>query len=106
MGHEIDGDVLLKLTVENLKDLGAVVVGHWRKIMSAIEALNAPSGSTALSARLDSEDMRQVIRAYQGGVVISALGQRGPRSSRLFLPLGVPGIKKFPYGFERLRVRS
>jgi len=97
--NEIDGDVLPKLTAEDLKDLGVVVVGHRRKIMSAIEALNAPSaapaeaahapatqapvpadaaerrqltvmfcdlvGSTALSAGLDPEDMRQVIRAYQ-----------------------------------------
>jgi len=97
--NEIDGEVLPKLTVEDLKDLGVSVVGHRRKIMSAIEALNAPSrawaepatgspmqasvpadvaerrqltvmfcdlvGSTALSAGLDPEDMRQVIRAYQ-----------------------------------------
>ena len=101
--NEIDVEVLPKLTVEDLKDLGVAVVGHRRKIMSAIEALNAPSGapaeaakapsaqtpfpsgahpdaaerrqltvmfcdlvgSTALSARLDPEDMREVIRAYQ-----------------------------------------
>ncbi|MFY9969771.1 MAG: adenylate/guanylate cyclase domain-containing protein [Roseiarcus sp.] len=98
--NEIDGDVLPKLTVEDLKDLGVAVVGHRRKIMSAIETLNAPAaalaeaahspatqtsvpaadaaerrqltvmfsdlvGSTALSARLDPEDMRQVIRACQ-----------------------------------------
>src|SRR5271169_825471 len=100
--NEIDGEVLPKLTAEDLKDLGVAAVGHRRKIMSAIEALIAPSGapaeaakapsptpflagahpdaaerrqltvmfcdlvgSTALSARLDPEDMRQVIRAYQ-----------------------------------------
>ena len=97
--NEIDGAVLPNLTVDDLKDLGVAVVGHRRKIMSAIEELNAESaapaeaahapaaqipvpadaaerrqltvmfsdlvGSTALSARLDPEDMRQVIRAYQ-----------------------------------------
>src|SRR5271169_1631500 len=97
--NEIDGAVLPKLTVEDLKDLGVGVVGHRRKILSAIEALNAAParveaatapatpapvaaadaaerrqltvmfcdlvGSTALSARLDPEDMREVIRAYQ-----------------------------------------
>ncbi len=101
--NEIDDAVLSKLTVEDLKDIGVAVVGHRRKIMSAIEELNAPSaargeaestsstqipvaavappdaaerrqltvmfcdlvGSTALSARLDPEDMREVIRAYQ-----------------------------------------
>ena len=97
--NEIDGPVLPKLTVADLKDLGVAVIGHRRKILSAIEALKAPSaslaevaapatsapaappdaaerrqltvmfsdlvGSTALSARLDPEDMRQIIRAYQ-----------------------------------------
>ena len=91
--NEIDGAVLPKLTVDDLKDLGVAVVGHRRKIMSAIDELDAASvgraaatpspavdaaerrqltvmfsdlvGSTALSARLDPEDMREVIRAYQ-----------------------------------------
>ncbi len=82
---DIDETVLPELTVDDLKDLGVVSVGHRRKIISAIDALNAPSaaladaadrrqltvvfcdlvGSTALSARLDPEDMRQVIHAYQ-----------------------------------------
>ena len=39
--NEIDGAVLPKLTVEDLKDLGVSVVGHRRKIMFAIEELNA-----------------------------------------------------------------
>jgi hypothetical protein len=48
--NEIDGDVLPKLTVEDLKDLGVAVVGHGRKIMSAIEALNAPSAAPSAAA--------------------------------------------------------
>jgi len=85
--NAVDGAVLPKLTLDDLKDLGVAAVGHRRKMMSAIEALNAPPaaaakadaaerrqltvmfcdlvGSTALSARLDPEDMRQVIHAYQ-----------------------------------------
>jgi class 3 adenylate cyclase/predicted ATPase len=39
--NEIEGTVLPKLTVDDLKDLGVAVVGHRRKIMSAIEELNA-----------------------------------------------------------------
>jgi class 3 adenylate cyclase len=39
--NEIDGGVLPKMTVDDLKDLGVSVVGHRRKIMSAIEELNA-----------------------------------------------------------------
>src|SRR6202453_2304308 len=101
--NEIDDAVLSKLTVEDLKDLGVDVVGHRRRILSAIEALSGSSvaqaeapkmtaaqsaasfgsvpeiaerrqltvmfcdlvGSTAMSARLDPEDMREIIRAYQ-----------------------------------------
>jgi class 3 adenylate cyclase len=44
---EIDGAVLPKLTVDDLKDLGVAVVGHRRKIMSAIEELEAASGARA-----------------------------------------------------------
>ena len=98
--NEIDDAVLPKLTVDDLKDLGVSVVGHRRRILSAIEALNTPSathdapvtlpslsahvdaaerrqltvmfcdlvGSTALSSRLDPEEMRQVIRTYQDAV--------------------------------------
>ena len=35
--NKIDADVLPQLTVDDLKDLGVAVVGHRRKIMSAIE---------------------------------------------------------------------
>ena len=41
--NEIDGAVLPKLTVDDLKDLGVAAVGHRRKILSAIEELNPPS---------------------------------------------------------------
>ena len=91
--NRIDAAVLPKLTVEDLKEIGVVAIGDRRKIMSAIEGLSrsaaaaAPSasdsaagpdfaerrqltvmfsdlvGSTALSARLDPEEMRAVIGA-------------------------------------------
>jgi class 3 adenylate cyclase len=41
--NEVDGAVLRRLTVEDLKDLGVAIVGHRRKILSAIEELNAES---------------------------------------------------------------
>jgi predicted ATPase/class 3 adenylate cyclase len=86
--NEIDGEVLPNLTGEDLKDVGVEIVGHRRKILTAIAELRAaPSppqdaqdaaerrqltvmfcdlvGSTALSAGLDPEDMRRVIRVYQ-----------------------------------------
>ncbi len=88
--NDIDTSVLGHLTDQDLKDLG-VSLGHRRKILAAIAgyraiALSPPSnpkqqetaerrqvtvmfsdlvGSTALSARMDPEDLRDVISAYQ-----------------------------------------
>ena len=90
--NAIDLSVIRDLTEQDLKDLG-VLLGHRRKILRAvaeldraapasIETANEPMlrdeaerrhltvmicdlvGSTALSARLDPEDMRAVIDAY------------------------------------------
>jgi class 3 adenylate cyclase/tetratricopeptide (TPR) repeat protein len=89
----IDLDVLQHLTDQDLKDIG-VVLGHRRKMLAAIArvagAVASPAapppepkpqdtaerrqitvlfsdlvGSTALSARMDPEDLREVISAYQ-----------------------------------------
>jgi class 3 adenylate cyclase/tetratricopeptide (TPR) repeat protein len=92
--HEIESDVLSELTEADLEKLG-LPLGPRKRILKAIANLGGadntsgaaslarPSpedaaerrqltvmfcdlaGSTALSARLDPEDMRQVIRAYQ-----------------------------------------
>jgi len=101
--NNIDGEILARLTAEDLKELGVALVGDRRKLLEAIATLrasesvpntarNAPPktdpdvlatassdaerrqltvmfcdlvGSTPLSARLDPEDMHEVIRAYQ-----------------------------------------
>src|ERR1700732_2097343 len=85
--NEIDWDALPKLTAEDLKDLGVVLGGHRRRLLDAIASLGATGpavmtatsrgtpakadaerrqltvmfcdlvGSTALSARLDPEDL-------------------------------------------------
>ena len=75
--------VLPRLTAEDLKELGVGFVGDRRKLLDAIAALRAEAsvptaerrqvtvmfsdlvGSTALSARLDPEDLREIISAYQ-----------------------------------------
>src|SRR5271165_849807 len=88
--NRIDAEVLPKLTSEDLKELGVVAVGDRRKRLTAIEDLSCPLaaptpeestttdfvarrqltvmfadlvGSTALSSRLDPEEMRAVIGA-------------------------------------------
>jgi class 3 adenylate cyclase/predicted ATPase len=91
--NAIDDAVLLNLTAGDLKDLGVSLVGHRRKLLDAIAKLRtAPSdvlsttdeslsdsaerrqvtvmfsdlvGSTALSARMDPEDLRELISSYQ-----------------------------------------
>jgi class 3 adenylate cyclase len=92
--NKIDDTVLPRLTAEDLKELGVGFVGDRRKLLDAIDALRAEAGamtsppdaraateraaerrqltvmfcdlvgSTALSARLDPEDMREIIGAY------------------------------------------
>jgi class 3 adenylate cyclase/predicted ATPase len=95
--NDIDGDVLPSLTAEDLKDLGINSVGHRRRLLGAVAALNesgtqaavgrvdrAPAteaerrqltvmfcdlvGSTELSARLDPEDLRDIVAAYHRAV--------------------------------------
>ena len=99
--NEIDVGVLPRLTADDLKDIGVVIVGHRRKLLEAIADLQTPQGnasvphapplagaarrpdaerrhltvmfidlvgSTALSAQLDPEDMRDIIRLYQNTV--------------------------------------
>jgi len=104
--NEIDPEVLPKLTSEDLREIGVVVIGHRRKLLAAIGELTAASapalaiaepppstpagdaaerrqltvmfcdlvGSTAMSARLDPEDMHGIIGAYHkccGGLIAS-----------------------------------
>ena len=95
--NEIDWEVLPKLTSDDLREIGVVAIGHRRKLLDAIAALvavgpaaetaaavaPAPAdaerrqltvlfcdlvGSTALSSRLDPEDLREVIAAYHRAV--------------------------------------
>ena len=112
--NEIDSAVLPQLTADDLRDIGVNLVGHRRKLLAAISALRddrltqssgrmeagdtaSPAerrqitvmfcdlvGSTALSARLDPEDLREVIATYHrtvtaivaefGGFVANYLG--------------------------------
>jgi class 3 adenylate cyclase len=102
--NRIDVSILRDLTDQDLKDLG-IVLGDRRKMLRAIADLDQASrvapavaigptspgsaerrhvtvlfsdlvGSTALSTRLDPEDLREVIAAYQNGVadIVRRLG--------------------------------
>jgi class 3 adenylate cyclase/predicted ATPase len=86
----IDLEVLSRLTVDDLKEIGVQAVGHRRKILDAISRLPADPetarapvsaerrqltvmfvdlvGSTDLSRRLDPEELREIMRAYQNTV--------------------------------------
>ncbi|MEH2556280.1 putative ATPase/class 3 adenylate cyclase [Bradyrhizobium algeriense] len=100
--NDIDAEVLMDLTAEDLIGLGVASIGHRRKLLAAIAALRASSisattpaaaardtvpgktpeaerrqltvmfvdlvDSTALAARLDPEEMAEVLRSYQSAV--------------------------------------
>lgn len=87
----IELSLLPDLNNDDLKDMGVARVADRKKVLNAIAALKAPVppahaerrqlsvmfcdlvGSTELSARLDPEDMREVLRRYQdtvAGVII------------------------------------
>ena len=96
--NDIDAGVLPELTADDLIGLGVSSIGHRRKLLGAIGALRggdrlAPEqtqrpaatpagaerrqltvmfcdlvGSTALSGKLDPEDMREVLGVYHAGV--------------------------------------
>jgi class 3 adenylate cyclase len=90
--NDVDAEVLPRLTAADLISIGVTSVGHRRRLLDAIAALGAEAppvtvpipavaerrqltvmfcdlvGSTALSARLDPEDYREVIAAYHRAV--------------------------------------
>jgi class 3 adenylate cyclase/predicted ATPase len=106
--NDIDGEVLRRLTGEDLRELGVRSIGHRRRLLDAISALDAVQadvastgayldvpaqaeaerrqltvmfcdlvGSTALSAQLDPEDLREVIAAYHRAVAEIVAGSNG-----------------------------
>ena len=95
--NDIEAELLPGLTADDLKDMGVASLGHRKKLLAAIAALGAAPdvsspprvavtptsgaerrqltvmfvnlvGSTALSAELDPEDMRELIRTYQNTI--------------------------------------
>ena len=100
--NDIDIELLGRLTNDDLKDIGVASFGHRKKLLEAIAelagavpvspqpAFTEPKsqntaerrqvtvmfsdlvGSTALSARMDPEDLREVISAYQKCVAETA----------------------------------
>ena len=96
--NAVDLDVLPDVTETDLEKLG-VALGHRKRILRAIAALSGPTaalslpqseaerrqltvlfcdlvGSSALAVKLDPEDLRDVIRAFQGccAAVITRMG--------------------------------
>src|SRR6476660_1581554 len=91
--NKIDADLLPRLTVDDLKDIGVSVVGDRRRLLDAIAAIASADpasptksalkglqasaerrpitvlfcdlvGSTSLAAKLDAEDWRNLVNAY------------------------------------------
>ena len=94
--NAVDAGILPTLTADDLRDMGVAAIGHRRRLLNAIAELaadpsaaaDAPTpheahtperrqlsvmfcdlvGSTALSTRLDPEDLRALVGAYHGTV--------------------------------------
>src|SRR5499425_2109468 len=127
--NEIDGEVLPKLTSEDLREIGVAAIGHRRKLLEAIAALGASAptaavraavsdasapadaerrqlsvmfgdlvGSTALSARLDPEDLRAVIGAYHR--CVTAVIERGGGFVAKYMGDGVLAYFGYPRADE------
>jgi class 3 adenylate cyclase len=129
--NQIDGEILPKLTGDDLKELGVSSVGHRRKLLSAIAelpgAFAAPAtaakvvrvnppvhaaaerrqltvmfcdlvGSTAMSARLDPEDLREMIAAYHQ--CCASLIERGGGFVAKYMGDGVLGYFGYPQAHE------
>jgi hypothetical protein len=47
--NDIDGEVLRRLTAEDLRELGVTSIGHRRRLLDAIALLGAPEASPALA---------------------------------------------------------
>src|SRR5476649_2552003 len=48
--NEIGGDILPNLTADDLKELGVTVVGHRRKLLTAIGSLSGPLPASDMAA--------------------------------------------------------
>src|SRR5580693_6159638 len=48
--HEIDWEVLARLTSEDLREIGVAAIGHRRKLLDAIAALGASAATATLTA--------------------------------------------------------
>jgi class 3 adenylate cyclase len=91
--NEIDREILPSLTSDDLREIGVVAIGHRRRLLDAIAALDAAPppppaeattvaapttaerrqltvmfcdlvGSTPLATRFDPEDLREIVGAY------------------------------------------
>ena len=81
--NEIDWDALPKLTAEDLKDLGAVLGGHRRKLLHAIAALGAAVPAAAAMAAAPDALARGEAERRQLTVMFCDLVGSTPLSARL-----------------------
>jgi predicted ATPase/class 3 adenylate cyclase len=129
--NDIDADLLARLTAEDLKEIGVASVGHRRRLLQGIaehcEArateqvitvlADAPAerrqltvmfvdlvGSTELSQRLDPEELREVIRAYQD-VVRNEVGRLAGHVAK-YMGDGVLAYFGWPQAFEDAAERA
>jgi class 3 adenylate cyclase/predicted ATPase len=126
--NAIDAAILPELTADDLKDLGVTLVGHRRRLLAAIASLRTETrsvpepavrevadtstaerrqltvmfcdlvGSTALSVRLDPEDLREIIGSYH--IAVAAVVARFDGFVAKYMGDGVLAYFGYPIAHE------
>jgi hypothetical protein len=80
--HEIDWEVLARLTSEDLREIGVAAIGHRRKLLDAIAALGASGATAALTAAVSDASASTDAERRQLTVMFCDLVGSTPLSTR------------------------
>jgi class 3 adenylate cyclase len=81
--HEIDWEVLPKLTSEDLKEIGVIAIGHRRKLLHAIAAFGSKTPASAAPAAAPGASAQVGAERRQLSVMFCDLVGSTPLSARL-----------------------
>jgi hypothetical protein len=80
--NEIDREILPTLTADDLKELGIAILGHRRKILTAIAALSDSSASQAATTKPQPTQRIATVSVEDGDDPKGRLAGRAPLRTR------------------------